>query len=86
MVAEKPSVAAALARILSRGSHRTRINADGWAPMCKIHQVNGIASPAPSASPLSHTWLNSGFRGERYGQGISDGRSHSSSKVSKGSR
>ena len=37
VVAEKPSVAKALAQHLSNGRMRTASNTDGLAPMCKLH-------------------------------------------------
>ena len=37
LVAEKPSVAKAIALALSNGRMRTRRNKEGYAPMCALH-------------------------------------------------
>ena len=45
-MAEKPSVAKAIAMMLSGGKKRERGNVDGWAPMCRLHDFFTYFAPA----------------------------------------
>lgn len=55
VVAEKPSVAKALAHHLSNGKMRTASNADGLAPMCKLHYFHHYFPPAKAMLPVVAT-------------------------------
>ena len=55
VVAEKPSVAKALAHHLSNGRMRTASNADGLAPMCKLHYFHHYFPPAKGMLPVVAT-------------------------------
>ena len=46
VVAEKPSIAKAIAHAMSGGRMRTRGNADGWAQMCRLHDFYTYFGPA----------------------------------------
>ena len=52
VVAEKPSVAKAQAHHLSNGRMRTASNADGLAPMCKLHHFHHYFPPAKGMLPV----------------------------------
>lgn len=54
-VAEKPSVAKALAQTLSGGRQRIRMNLNGHAPMCKLHDFYHHFSPANSKCSVTVT-------------------------------
>ena len=54
-VAEKPSVAKSLAQILSGGRQRTRTNAQGHAPMCKLYDFFYHFSPAKGKCSVTVT-------------------------------
>jgi hypothetical protein len=55
VVAEKPSVAKAVASHLSNGKMRTASNADGYAPMCKLHYFHHYFPPAKGMLPVVAT-------------------------------
>ena len=55
VVAEKPSVAKAIAHHLSNGKMRTASNADGLAPMCKLHYFHHYFNPAKGMLPVVAT-------------------------------
>ncbi|KAK3284561.1 hypothetical protein CYMTET_7800 [Cymbomonas tetramitiformis] len=54
-VAEKPSVASAIAEALSGGRKRTRSNAEGHAPMCRLHDFFFHFPPAKGKCSVTVT-------------------------------
>ena len=54
-VAEKPSVAKAIAAALSAGKQRISSNAEGLAPMCRLHEFHCYFPPAQSLCAITVT-------------------------------
>lgn len=55
IVAEKPSVAKAIAQHLSKGRLRTASPADSLAPMCKLHHFHQFWTPTKAMLPVCAT-------------------------------